>query len=394
RSGLDALQGVGLEHVWTAGPHWSPSPRWSPSPGASYAGLGSDGRQPVAYAGPRPSRRTGDEWKALGIGDRPVVGVLDTGCGDHPWFSYLDRSGNQVHVVDCEKRLDNKPIGFAAVPPADPEVGGDHEAPLQGRIDMASGHGTFICGLIHQLCPDADILAWRAVHSSGFILESDVAEALVAIAELSRRYAAGEPGGQRIDVLNLSMGYYHETSDDALSVGVIRRAIELLARSGVSVVCSAGNSATAREYFPAAAAGKVNAKGVFAPMCAVGALNPNQTSVASFSNTGDWVTHYERGAVIMSTLPAFEGGLLPIARTDSPWGLREELDPDNFTTGVDPSRRSGGFALWSGTSFAAPVLAGRVAAALIDEQAEHGDDLAGRVKRVEQAVATVSKPAP
>ena len=33
-------------------------------------------------------------------------------------------------------------------------------------------------------------------------------------------------------------------------------------------------------------------------MCSVGALNPNETTVALFSNTGDWVTHYDVGAAV------------------------------------------------------------------------------------------------
>jgi serine protease len=36
--------------------------------------------------------------------------------------------------------------------------------------------------------------------------------------------------------------------------------------------------------------------------------------------------------------------------------MRETIDPDDF---------SGGFGLWSGTSFAAPIAAGELAAALV-----------------------------
>jgi hypothetical protein len=52
----------------------------------------------------------------------------------------------------------------------------------------------------------------------------------------------------------------------------------------------------------------------------------------------------------------FKGGLQPAARTVVKYRMRETIDPDDF---------SGGFAVWSGTSFAAPVAAGEVAAALI-----------------------------
>ena len=48
------------------------------------------------------------------------------------------------------------------------------------------------------------------------VWESELVTALAQIAELVRRHRHGEPGGHPIDVLNLSMGYYHETPEDGL----------------------------------------------------------------------------------------------------------------------------------------------------------------------------------
>ena len=50
----------------------------------------------------------------------------------------------------------------------------------------------------------------------GPIVESDWVTALSQIAELVRRGRAGEAGGKLIDVLSLSIGYYHETPEDVL----------------------------------------------------------------------------------------------------------------------------------------------------------------------------------
>ena len=123
-------------------------------------------------------------------------------------------------------------------------------------------------------------------------MESNLVKALEDIAELARRHRDGEPGGHPIDVLSLSLGYYHETPDDVLfdptMYGILRR----LGECGVAVVCSAGNDATARPVFPAAFtpwlddAGTVHAEHGVVPIVSVGALNPNRTTDALFSNTG------------------------------------------------------------------------------------------------------------
>ncbi len=107
-------------------------------------------------------------------------------------------------------------------------------------------------------------------------------------------------------------------------------------------------------------------------MTSVGALNPNLDSVALFSNTGDWVSCYAPGAAVLSTMPAFQGGLEPGARTVAYDWRREAIDPDNYgrrAAAAVPAEQGekpvGGFALWSGTSFSAPIQAGRIAQALV-----------------------------
>ncbi|HRC00153.1 MAG TPA: S8/S53 family peptidase, partial [Dermatophilaceae bacterium] len=232
-----------------------------------------------------------------------------------------------------------------------------------GMIDVYSGHGTFICGLVHQGCPDADILSWRVVGSEGPIVESDLVETLRRIAEFAWRYH-GDPAKERpLDVLNLSMGYYHETPEDAQFDPTMYEILRLLGEAGVTVVCSAGNDATARPMFPAAFTPWMDGNGGYltgddcAPIVSVGALNPNGTTDALFSNAGPWVRVHEHGAAIFSTIPeTFNGGLQPVARTVAYQRERASIDPDDFR---------GGFAVWSGTSFSAPVFAGRVAAALL-----------------------------
>jgi hypothetical protein len=86
----------------------------------------------------------------------------------------------------------------------------------------------------------------------------------------------------------------------------------------------------------------------------------------------------------MSTIPPFQGGLEPAARTEAWQRPRESIDPDDYT---------GSFALWSGTSFAAPLFAGRVAAKLLDTipAEQDQDDRASAVTRTWRALTDLTK---
>src|SRR5690606_8749674 len=128
---------------------------------------------------------------------------------------------------------------------------------------------------------------------------------------------------------------------------------------GCAVVCSAGNDATDRPTFPAALYNwgdpdiTLPEAGKLAPHVAIGALKPNLSSVALYSNIGEWVTAFAPGTSVLSTLPQeIQGGVQPGSRLDLYGRRRETIDPDDFT---------GGFAIWSGTSFAAPYVAGLIA---------------------------------
>jgi serine protease len=70
-----------------------------------------------------------------------------------------------------------------------------------------------------------------------------------------------------------------------------------------------------------------------------------------------------------------------VARTVEPHSgrRREALDPDDF---------SGGFGVWSGTSFSAPIAAGAVARALLDQMSPAGepDDVATATAKARRAI--------
>jgi serine protease len=75
-----------------------------------------------------------------------------------------------------------------------------------------------------------------------------------------------------------------------------------------------------------------------------------------YSNEASWVTTWEFGTGVVSTLPRFDGSLnAPSGIVEAGGTIREELDKDDF---------GGGFARWTGTSFAAAAFAARIAGAL------------------------------
>jgi subtilisin family serine protease len=294
--------------------------------------------------------------------------------------------------------LDGVAIGDTD-PRTDIEVHGDLTGPFDGSVDRIAGHGTFIAGLIHQACPDAEIVSWRAIPAEQPLVESEWLTTLAQVIELVRRYRENDGDGYAIDVLSLSMGYYHENDSDGLLDPILLSMIDKLQQLGVAVVCSAGNDATDRPCYPAAFApwrdgrGPVKVSAARVPLVSVGALNPNTTD-ALFTNAGTWVRAYAPGAGIMSTMPPFEGGLDPVASTRIHGRVRESIDPDDFRSLKDDQGRDrGGFGLWSGTSFAAPIVAGRIAASMADkltDNARFTDSPAAARRRAWDAVEHVT----
>lgn len=315
----------------------------------AYASPGFGGRQPVTFAGAAPvDGRVGAGMR------RPVVAVLDTGLGAHPWLP-----DDVVVAVDDPTGDDAAYAGVVGTvhPDSDPETHPSLGDPLDGVLDPAAGHGTFIAGLIRQVCPHARILAVRVSDGQGVILEDVVLDALGRLLDAMRN-------GAQVDVLNLSFGFFHESADAAAVEGELYDLLLEIRRLGCIVVCSAGNEATDRPTSPASLhAWPSNDYGITesdekgaAPLVAVGALNPSNRSVAMFSNVGPWVTTYAPGVSIVSTLPvSFRGAMQADLSLRGYDRWRETLDIDDF---------GAGFAVWSGTSFSAPLVAGLIAAQL------------------------------
>lgn len=361
---------------------------------------GWGGRAPVAWLGDRPARQHADgptPYVTEGGMLRPLVAIVDTGLGTHPWFGTYDIAegddpaaeldGNGI-VVRNAVLPDGRPIGTQPVPARrseDAEIGGASASSLTGPLDPVAGHGTFIAGIVHQKCPDAAILPVRVVGGDGVGAESDLVTTLTRLLEfhqlgLEADVVPGD-GGAPVDVVVLSLGYYHEEAENLGVTDALRAVIDELRSSGVVVVTAAGNDGTTRPSFPAALAplvertrdphdGRVRARAIGStpadrdgapPVLAVGAENPDGTT-ALFSNDGRWVTTTRCGAAVVSTIPTtLDGPITPSLRIEDRYGTghRATLDIEGF---------QGGFATWSGTSFAAPVLAGEIASTLAERR--------------------------
>jgi subtilisin family serine protease len=310
---------------------------------------------------------------AADYGRRPVVAVLDSGVRAHPWLD-VRAEGNGQYETSSD--------GFVQVDPGIQNVirehakrAGEHHAihPITGPwdlpypsdllvrpVDAYLGHGTFIAGLVRQAVPDATLLSIRIMHSDGIIYEGDL---LCALGLLVARVAEAQRDNKpelMVDALSLSLGYFAESSADVMYTAGLYELIRGLLDRGVLITAAAGNYTTRRRYYPAAFAGVPSDNPNH--LVSVGALNPNG-SRAAFSDGGQWVTAWAGGASLISTFPTDING------PDEP-DLKvrdiETLDRDDYR---------GGFAAWSGTSFAAPAFAAHAIAVMLGGLLEEDSQL-------------------
>jgi subtilisin family serine protease len=136
-----------------------------------------------------------------------------------------------------------------------------------------------------------------------------------------------------VDIINLSLGCY--TAND-LPPWIMEDALAEVPPT-TAIVASAGNSARALPFWPAA----------FPSVTAVGALDGER--IAEYSNDGSWIQVYVEATRVVSTyLELEEPALVRVpSKDDGPFTLEE--------------RGYAGWASWSGTSMAAATWSGRIA---------------------------------
>lgn len=359
---------LSLNHVMHPAVHWGgigqvdPNVHWGgigeSAPHVHWGGIGGYGspgfgaRMPVSVVLQDPGLR------ARVVGRHPVIVMLDTPVAEHPWFPPVppgapSAPGRLLRYLVTETALvPEGSAGSAAPPSAIGEVN-----PRTGSRPRLEGHGTFIAGLLRQRCPEACVLAIPVMSNDGYAEEGDVLHALALLYDLHCAGQGGDPGGVVIDVLSLSMGYYAE--DDTYLSGRVAQALSALRGVGVLVVAGVGNDSSIVPFVPAALASEVPQPLTAddePPVLSVSANNPDGSTVALFANEVNYVSAYRPGVAVVSTMPLLDGAGQSSARVPTTSRARGTMDPDNF---------QGGFGVWSGTSFAAPVFAAELAAALV-----------------------------
>lgn len=192
-----------------------------------------------------------------------------------------------------------------------PDTDGDH------LLDPAAGHGTFIAGLLERTAPG---LSCRAVG----VLSSFGDGSVAAIAERLGEEIDANNVHERT-VITMSFGAYADTE-----MHVLAAVIQAAQDRGAVVVASAGNDGICVPQYPAALPGVVG----------VGSIEAYGR--APYSNYGPWLRACAPGTdVISSFFTNFNGSEL--AEDDG-------VDPDDFK----------GWASWTGTSFAAPIVAAQL----------------------------------
>ena len=352
---------------------------------------GYGGKAPVAVVMADPSRT------APRLKRPPVVVMPDTGIGDHPWFP--DEAEVGVNAAGS--------LGVRIVGDPVADRGSGVTSRLTGEFDRLAGHGTFIAGLVRQTAPSARMQSHAIMTSDGLAAEDDVLELLQDLLDEQVKALAGNDAENIIDVLTLSFGCYHEDLADedsepsGLNASNFAAILRDLGKVGIIVVAGAGNDATTRPFLPAAFAGDTATGSGALPLVSVGSLNPNQAKVSLFSNSGTWVTTYRHGAAVISTLPrrqnassqasATVAGIDTLPEDVQELVARGEVPRPQDRATIDLDDYTSGFGVWSGTSFAAPILAGQLAQAL-GALGSEATDLGSLQKRGWDALAHVLRP--
>lgn len=260
-------------------------------------------------------------------------------------------AGVRVAVLDTGADLAHPALAGRLLPGRDFVDGDADPSEAGGATHAAWGHGTHVAGLVALAAPDAKIVPLRVLDADGVGTVWRLAEALV--------YAADPDGNPATDdgahIANLSLGTLNRTAlfdtlEQIVSCAPPSRRPERelsdpgyaddktrCARTpGLLLVAAAGNDASDKtKQYPAA-------EGAYG-IVSVAATDATR-HIAAFSNSGGWIEIAAPGDGITSSVPG------------------------------------GGYGTWSGTSMAAPLVAGASALLRAAQPALTPKDLVRRLQ--------------
>jgi subtilisin family serine protease len=370
RSHFTAAPGLTADHVRRAGPQTNRSGITRIQVGDPGGG-GADPDQAVAHALRALREPEGRAGRRL-VSRNHVVSIAVNSCpGDEPVPAPLAQGTNPApagtgHHADTAVGvlvIDNGLTHDYAGAPLLTHVRGDlhgTETDDQGHLLQYVGHGTFIAGLVAAVAPNTDVTVLRTLNDAGAVLESEFGDKLFEAVDQH-----GWP-----EVISLSAGTSNGRTDGLLGLDAF---MEELRRQGTLLVAAAGNNASATPFWPAAYAALPEYRDV---VLSVGALRGDGEFGACFSNHGPWVDAYAPGERLISALTGFDApvpyvyqhstydacryGFTYVCTCQSP--RHTGVLSERGATGKPDQVMFEGYAQWSGTSFATPVVAGMVAA--------------------------------
>ncbi|HKZ86243.1 MAG TPA: S8 family peptidase [Anaerolineae bacterium] len=309
------------------------------------------------------ARADGVRWVSL---DAPVAGAAGKPGPSAPKNYFLDTL--RVRPV-WDMGLQGQGIGVAVIDSGitkDPDfavAGQSSSSRVLRQMSFSSnspnvndtyGHGTHVAGIVggsgydsgglySGIAPQVNLLSLKISDESGMAYESDTVSAMQWVLDNKATF--------NIRVVNLSI---NSTVEQSYHTSPLDAAAEILWFNGIVVVASAGNTLSSGGYYNTVNAAPANDPFIIT----VGASNeafstsPGDDVIALFSAYGVTMDGFSRPDII-----APGTAVISVLSKSSSWGTQYPLRVVG----------NGEYFLLSGTSMAAPMVAGAVALLLQDE---------------------------
>jgi Subtilase family len=366
------------------------TPNWLTAGSAEHNGHGGPGGRPVPAARPRPVASGREEWEfelpvELGLpadnhncGEGVEVFILDTVPCEVDLQQALKRwvATNQHDLL---KQLFDPSNPLDIIPAGRTHLLQQANYFLPDSDYVMSDHGLFVAGIIRSIAPQAKLHLVEVLNPFGVGTVTTIGHGFALAACRAREMArAGKPAKV---LVNASL-FVDVTPDDPASqkliakrdpfwkdyqltnihrdVAPIKKMCTLIDSYGAGIIAAAGNDGEPGSIpdarFPAA----------FDSVFGVGALTHDSMAPAGYSNKVDRPLAQGIATIGGNTVPkpATAGATAPVfTKTDPKHGLLGV-----YTSWFpDGTVNKTGWARWSGTSFATPIITG-VVAALMSEQ--------------------------